>query len=116
MPLPAVATTVLKLFIPQIPALIRASAQAYDKIRNRERPQKSHCIADSDNIQVLRSALNDIQGRLEMQEDATEAQAELIVQLTRHNAILGRWLLFTVIGLVLSIGVAIAALSLTMLR
>ena len=111
MPLPVLATTVLKLFIPQIPALIRASTQAYDKIRSRKRPQKS----DADTIQVLRSALNDVQERLDAQEEATESQAELIVQLTRNNAILGRWLLFTAIGLVLSSGIAIAALVLAML-
>ena len=114
-PLPVIASVALKFVLPQIPALIRASAQAYDKIRNRKRFQKSDSSVYSDSIRALRTAVDEIEERLETQEAVTESQAELIVQLTRNNAVLGRWLLLMSVGLALSGGLAIAALLLTFL-
>ena len=116
MPLPVIASVALKFVLPQIPALIRASAQAYDKIRNRKRFQKSDSSVYSDSIRALRTAVDEIEERLETQEAVTESQAELIVQLTRNNAVLGRWLLLMSVGLALSGGLAIAALLLTFLN
>ena len=115
-PLPVIASVALKFVLPQIPALIRASAQAYDKIINRKRFQKSDSSADSDSIRALRTAVDEIEERLETQEAVTESQAELIVQLTKNNAVLGRWLLLMSVGLALSGGLAIAALLLTFLN
>ncbi len=65
---------------------------------------------------TLRTAITDIQERLDAQEANAESQAELIVQLTNHNAALVRWLPILVIVSVISGGVAIAALLLAILQ
>ena len=97
------------------PHLVRASVEIYEKVKKRKRPQPSQGTADADTIPMLRTAVEDIQQRLETQEASTESQAELIVQLTRHNAALARWLFYMGMGLALSSGVAVAALILTLL-
>ena len=66
-------------------------------------------------MQALRSDVDAIQERLGEQENATEAQAELIMQLTRSNAILVRWLLYLTIGISLSGMVATAGVLLAVL-
>ena len=115
MPLLVIASAALKFVLPQVPALIKASVQAYDTIRNGKRPTKSKGAADSDTINTLRTAVEDIEKRLETQEAATESQAEIIVQLTKHNAVLGRWLLLVSVGMALSTGIGLTGLLLTLM-
>ena len=99
----------------EIPALARAGSEIYNKLKNQRQSQESHGDDSTDAIQELRTDVENIQQRLEVQEASTEAQVEIIVQLTRHNAVLARWLLFMAIAFALTSGVAIAALLLTLL-
>ena len=115
MPLPIAALTGLA-FLKEVPALVKAGVAVYDRIRNRKPPLKSQDTAGADGIQELRAAVEDIQQRLETQESSTESQAELLLQLTKHHAVLVRWLIFTAIGLALTSGAAIAALLLALLE
>jgi hypothetical protein len=66
-------------------------------------------------IGILRTKLVNIEGRLEAEESGSVAQAELIVQLTNHNAALARGVLILATVSVISSGVAIAALVLAIL-
>ena len=114
MPLPIAIGSALA-FLKVAPTLIRAGTEIYDRIKNGQKSRQTQNTASAEDVRMLRTEMERLQQRLETQEENTEAQAELIVQLTRHNATLVRWLLYMAIGLALSSGVAIAALLLTLL-
>lgn len=114
MPLPFVVGSILT-FLKVAPTLVRAGTEIYDRIRNTEKSRQIKNDVVTEDMRVLRTEVEYLQQRLETQEANAEAQADLIVQLTRHNADLVRWLLFMAIGLALSSGVAVAALLLALL-
>ena len=115
MPLPALISTGLGLLLKESPTLIRMGEKILDQFRDRRQFPRTQDTANREEIQALQAQVEHLHQRLEVQESNTEAQAELIVQLTRHNASLVRWLIYIVVGLALSGGVAIVALILTLL-
>ena len=95
--------------------MIRIGEKILKKFKDPKPPPQTQDTTNREEIQVLRAQVEQLQERLDTQEENAEAQAELIVQLARHNASLVRWLLLMAIGLALSSGVAIAALILAFL-
>ena len=115
MPFPPLIITGLGLLLKEAPTLIRIGEKILNKFKDPKPPPADSDTANREEIQALRAQVEQLQERLDTQEESAEAQAELIVQLAKHNASLVRWLLLMAIGLALSSGVAIAALILTFL-
>ena len=64
----------------------------------------------------LRADVTELQERLDTLEGNDEAQAELIAQMTRHEAALLRWLMVLGLTSVVTGAVAITALIVAVLR
>lgn len=113
MPIPvAVITAVTPLVVKGIPALVQTAVDAYTKIRDRKKPKNPTTTA---NLQGLQERVANLEERADALEGSLESQADLIVELTKHNATLMRWILALTVFSVLSGGTAIAALLLAVL-
>ena len=106
----------VSLLVREAPALVQAGTEIYDHIRNRRRSRTAQSDAETVNIQALSTAITNIAERIEALEDTSESQADLVVMLSKHNAILARWLLILGIVATISAGVATAALILVILQ
>ena len=114
MPFPVLIGTGLGILLKESPTLIRIGEKILDSFKNRKRSPHTKGTAYEEEILALRAQVEYLQERAETQEENAEAQAELIVQLTKHNANLVRWLFYIAVGMALSGGIAIAALILAL--
>ena len=108
----------LALLVPMLikiaPALVREGVNIYTKIKKTPKPKPSQETAQTETIHALMDRVTGAEDRLEALEGHTEAQAELMVKLTRHNQTLSRWVFVLAAVATASAGVATAALLLTL--
>ena len=88
----AVAKKVLSYVLPNISEIV-VKASAEMEIRATPQTSERDSGTGKADIGILRTKLVNIEGRLEAEESGSVAQAELIVQLTNHNAALARGVL-----------------------
>ena len=121
----------IKVFAAVAPVLAEAALSVVERMKNRPKPQPPELQDDIGELEIndfhavvtnVRERLDALQEqflavdeRLDALESVVESQAELIVQLTNHNATLARWVLILAIALAITSGVAIASLLLTIL-
>jgi hypothetical protein len=99
----------------EVPALIRAGTELYNRIRNQKCPRTRTDGSEALSIQALNATVTNIEERLETAEVNAESQAALLMQLAKHNAVLVRWLFALAAFAVVSGGVAVAALLMVVL-
>ena len=98
------------------PKVMDSAVKLYDSVSGRQRRRPPRDAAQTDDIPTLRADVTELQERLDALEGNDEAQAELIAQMSRHEAALLRWLMVLGLTSVGASAVAIVALVFAVLR
>lgn len=92
-----------------VPRVMETAVDVYDTVRGQKRPRSARRASGPGD---LSKDLQDLEERVDSLEGRSEVQAELIAQMTRHDAALLRWLI--VLTLVLFVTVAVAAVAIVL--
>ena len=97
------------------PKMMDSAVKLYENMSGRQPRRPSRGTNKVDDIPALREDLTELQKHLDMLENNDKAQADLIAQMTRHQAALTRWLIMLTLTSVVTGIVAIAALVVAVL-
>lgn len=105
----ALAAVPWREIVTAVPRVMETAVDVYDSVRGQRRPRPGRIAAGPNDLGALRGDLVKLEERVDSLEGRSEVQAELIAQMTRHDAALLRWLI--VLTLVLFVTVAVAAVA-----
>ena len=98
------------------PKMMDSAVKLYQSLSERKPRRAPQGTSKVDDIPALRADVTELQERLDTLEDNNEAQAELITQMTRHEAGLLRWLIVLAFTSVVTGVIAIAAIVVAVLQ